>query len=64
MPKRWTSKELARLVEQDGWALVTQTGSHMKFKHPVKKGIVVIPQHSKDMPQGTAVSVLRQAGLK
>jgi predicted RNA binding protein YcfA (HicA-like mRNA interferase family) len=64
MPKRWTSKELARLVEQGGWALVSQTGSHMKFKHSVKKGIVVIPQHSKDMPQGTATSILRQAGLK
>jgi predicted RNA binding protein YcfA (HicA-like mRNA interferase family) len=52
------------MVEKDGWFQVNQTGSHIKFKHSSKEGIVVIPNHGKDVPQGTAASILRQAGLK
>jgi predicted RNA binding protein YcfA (HicA-like mRNA interferase family) len=64
MPKRYSSDELIRLVEQDGWVRVSQAGSHIKFRHSAKPGIVVIPHHGKDLPQGTAASILRQAGLK
>ena len=64
MPKRYNSAELIKMVEKDGWFQVSQMGSHIKFKHSSKKGIVVIPNHGKDMPQGTTASILRQAGLK
>ena len=64
MPKRYSSTELIKMVEKDGWFQVNQTGSHIKFKHSSKKGIVVIPNHGKDVPPGTAASILRQAGLK
>jgi Predicted periplasmic or secreted lipoprotein len=39
-------------------------GSHHKFHHKVKKGIVVIPHPKKDVAIGTAKSILKQAGLK
>ncbi|HEY5392663.1 MAG TPA: type II toxin-antitoxin system HicA family toxin, partial [Hanamia sp.] len=42
-----------------------QTGSHKIFKHPTKKGIVVVPEHGKeDVKMGTLDSILKQAGLK
>lgn len=39
-------------------------GSHYCYKHPTKKGTVVIPHHSGDIPKGTLNSIFKQAGLK
>lgn len=56
--------ELIKIIEKDGWLFNRQKGSHKIFKHPVKKGIVVIPDHGKkDIPQGTIKSIKKQAGL-
>lgn len=52
------------MIEADGWVLVAAKGDHHQFKHPAKPGRVTIPHPRKDMPAGTAHSVLRQAGLK
>ena len=57
--------QLKKVIEANGWAFVRQSGSHMIFKHPTKKGIVVIPMHGKsDIKPGTLNSILKQAGLK
>jgi predicted RNA binding protein YcfA (HicA-like mRNA interferase family) len=64
MPKRYSSDELIALIEKQGWLQESQSGSHIKFKHPQKSGIVVIPRHGKDVPPGTAASIFRQAGIK
>lgn len=58
------SKDLIKLVKDDGWQHVRTTGSHHHFKHPVKSGIVTVPHPKKDLPSGTINSVLKQAGLK
>src|SRR3954452_23193827 len=36
---------MIKLVENDGWRLVNQEGSHRQFKHPTKKGRVTIAGH-------------------
>lgn len=59
----YNSSDLIRLVERDGWVLVKIKGSHHQFKHPTKKGKVTIPHPKKDVPEGTAKSILKQAGL-
>ena len=64
MPKTYTSKELIKIVENDGWFLVRIKGSHHHFNHQIKKGNVTIPHPKKDMSIKTANSILRQAGLK
>jgi predicted RNA binding protein YcfA (HicA-like mRNA interferase family) len=64
MPKRYTSDELIKMVEDDNWVLIRVHGSHHHFHHPHKKGIVTIPHPVKDMDIKTAKSILRQAGLK
>jgi len=58
------SKDLIRLVEEDGWQLRRVRGSHHQFKHPAKSGLVTIPHPKKDMPQGTVRNILRQAGIE
>ncbi|MFY9259041.1 MAG: type II toxin-antitoxin system HicA family toxin [Gallionella sp.] len=58
------SKDLIRKLELDGWELKRINGSHHHFKHPVKSGLVTVPHPKKDLPAGTANSILKQAGLK
>ena len=64
MPKRYTSKELIEMVENEGWILNRVKGSHHHFHHPIMKGIVTIPHPVKDIDPKTANSIKRQAGLK
>ena len=63
MPKRYTSRELIRLIGKDGWYEVAQTGSHKQFRHPTKPGRVTIVHPDRDVHPKTARSVLFQAGL-
>ncbi len=58
------SKELIKIVKADGWYFKNITGSHHHYLHPSKKGKVTIPHPKKDIPKGTANSILKQAGLK
>ena len=58
-------REVVRLLQDDGWYLFDQKGSHRQFKHPTKKGKVTVSgKSSTDVPPGTVNSVLKQAGLK
>jgi predicted RNA binding protein YcfA (HicA-like mRNA interferase family) len=58
-------RNILKMVEKDGWRLVSQEGSHRQFKHPVKRGRVTIAGHSsKEAAPGTLNSILKQAGLK
>ncbi|MBE2914227.1 type II toxin-antitoxin system HicA family toxin [Anoxybacillus flavithermus] len=58
-----SSKELIKMIQQDGWYIVRTTGSHHQFKHPSKPGLVTIPHPKKDLPTKTVKSILKQAGL-
>ncbi|WP_223996896.1 type II toxin-antitoxin system HicA family toxin [Burkholderia gladioli] len=58
------SSRLIRMLEEDGWFQVRVTGSHHHFKHPKKPGLVTVPHPKKDLPIGTARSILKTAGLK
>jgi predicted RNA binding protein YcfA (HicA-like mRNA interferase family) len=62
--KRYTSAELIKIVEKDGWVEVRVKGSHHHFHHPSKTGIVTIVHPEKDAKPGTAGNILRQAGIK
>jgi predicted RNA binding protein YcfA (HicA-like mRNA interferase family) len=57
-------RELLRMLEDDGWYLVTTVGSHRQYKHPTKPGRVTVPgKMGRDLPIGTERSILKQAGL-
>jgi predicted RNA binding protein YcfA (HicA-like mRNA interferase family) len=58
------SRMIIKLLQKDGWYEVDQSGSHIQFKHPSKKGRVTVPHPKKDIPIGTLNSIERQAGIK
>lgn len=58
------SRELIKLLEQDGWTHNSTTGSHHHFEHAIKKGKITVPHPKKDIPKGTLNSILKAAGLK
>jgi predicted RNA binding protein YcfA (HicA-like mRNA interferase family) len=58
-------RDIIRLIEDDGWRMVAQKGSHRQYKHPVKSGKVTIAGHpSVDAAPKTLKSILEQAGIK
>jgi predicted RNA binding protein YcfA (HicA-like mRNA interferase family) len=58
-------REVIRLIESHGWALVRQRGSHRQFKHATRPGTVTVAgKDSQDLPRDTLNSVLRQAGIR
>ena len=60
----YSSADMIRMVEADGWYLRKVAGSHHHFKHPIKPGIVTIPHPKKSLPIGTVLSILKQAKLR
>lgn len=58
------SREIISVLQRDGWVQVTQKGSHVQFKHPIKKGRVTVPHPERDVPIGTLKSIEKQSGLK
>ena len=60
-----TVREVLRIIEDDGWIMVAQKGSHRQYKYPNKTGRVTVAGRPKDdLAPGTLNSILRQAGLK
>jgi len=59
-----SSRLIIKILQKDGWFQVDQSGSHIQFKHPSKKGRVTVPHPKKDIPIGTLKSIEHQAGVK
>jgi predicted RNA binding protein YcfA (HicA-like mRNA interferase family) len=58
-------RDILRLLTDDGWYLDRVRGSHQKYKHPSKPGVVTIAgQPGDDVPRPIVNSILEQAGLK
>jgi predicted RNA binding protein YcfA (HicA-like mRNA interferase family) len=60
------AEEIIRLIEEDGWYIVRQRGSHRQFKHTIKKGLVTVAAHkmSDEIAPGTLNSIFKQAQIK
>ncbi|OFX43653.1 MAG: addiction module toxin, HicA family [Bacteroidetes bacterium GWA2_30_7] len=58
--------EIIKIIENDGWYLSRQKGSHRQFKHLTKKGLVTVAVHkmSDDINKGTINSIFRQAQIE
>jgi predicted RNA binding protein YcfA (HicA-like mRNA interferase family) len=62
MPRRLSSGDVIRVLQQHGFAFVTQRGSHAKYKNASGR-IAIVPHPKKELPIGTTRSIIRQAGL-
>ena len=61
--KSYSSREVLRLLMEDGWYLARIDGSHHHFKHATKKGLVTVKHPDKDIPIKTLRSIAQQSGL-
>ena len=58
-------RDIVKQLEDDGWSVVRQRGSHRQFKHATKPGLVTVAgKPGDDVAPGTLNSILKQAGLK
>lgn len=58
------SKELIKLLEQDGWKLKGAKGSHHVYTHSTKPGHISVSHPKKDLGVGLVSKLLKQAGIK
>lgn len=65
MPKLYSSQQIVKTLEREGFAFVSQRGSHIKYRKSGDTIIltVIVPAGRKQIPRGTFRSILRQSGL-
>ncbi|MGL5711940.1 MAG: type II toxin-antitoxin system HicA family toxin [Paraclostridium sp.] len=61
--KSYSSREIIKILNSDGWYEVKCVGDHHQYKHPTKKGKVTVPHPNKDLPLRTVKSIFKQAGI-
>jgi len=58
-----TPQKLIKTLKALGFQLDHSTGSHYIFYNPETKKRTVVPFHRKDLPKGTLISILKEAGI-
>lgn len=64
MGKTYSSRDLFKMLKEDGWELTRVKGDHHQFKHPSKKGVVTLQHPVKDLSGFVVNSIFKQAGWK
>ena len=62
--KSYSSREIIKMLQDDGRYEVSCVGDHHQFKHPTKKGRVTVTHPKKDIPAGTVRNIEKQSGVK
>lgn len=57
------SADLIRLLELNGWKVVSVKGSHHKLRHPDFNDPIIVPHPKKDLKIGLVSKIRKQAGL-
>jgi predicted RNA binding protein YcfA (HicA-like mRNA interferase family) len=57
------ARDVVRVLQQHGFALVGQKGSHQKWRHPNGRQVIVPVHGSKPIPIGTLKSIIEGSGL-
>lgn len=56
--------ELIKLLKKNGCSLVGHGVRHDEWFSPITGKAFPVPRHNKEIPKGTALSILKDAGLK
>lgn len=62
--RSYSSREVIKILQNDGWYEVGCVGDHHNFKHPIKRGKVTVTHPRKDFPIGTLKSIEKLTGIK
>jgi predicted RNA binding protein YcfA (HicA-like mRNA interferase family) len=57
-----SGKRLVKALEDEGWEVVRQRGSHVRLKKAGRRSALVVPLH-KELKRGTLGGILRDADL-
>jgi predicted RNA binding protein YcfA (HicA-like mRNA interferase family) len=57
------STNVVRVLRKQGFALVSQKGSHQKWRNPNGRQVIVAMHGNKPIPIGTLKSIIDGAGL-
>jgi len=60
----FTPQKIVQVLEKNGFVLDRSKGSHHIYYHPETKRRVVVPLHKRDLPKGTLLEILKQAGIR
>ena len=58
-----TPEKVISILEEKGFVLDRVKGSHHVYRHPVTRRRAVVPVHKRDLPKGTLLEILKQAGI-
>ncbi len=62
--RRLTAREVERLLTQHGFLMVSQKGSHRKWRHLSRHLQVIVPVHQgRQLPLGTLRNILTHAEI-
>lgn len=56
-------RRLVQFLEQHGFVLDHVSGSHFIYYEPITRRRAVVPRHNQEIPKGTLLSLLREAGF-
>lgn len=56
-------RELIKKFEKAGYVVDRQKGSHVILYHPTQGKRLTIHLHVREMPKGTLLSIIKQAGM-
>lgn len=58
------SREVIKILQENGWYHVSTEGDHWHFKHPTKPGKTTVQHPRKDLDIFVIKSIERQSGVK
>lgn len=58
------SVQIIKVLEKKGFKLVRIKDSHHIYRNFETKRMTIVPYHKKDLPKGTFIEILKQAGIK
>ena len=61
MPKLLSSRQVVKILGNNGFIFISQKGSHIKFRKGTQT--VIVPASKKEIPIGTLHSIIRQSAL-
>ena len=62
--RSYSSRDVMKILLEDGWVEINCVGDHHQFKHPTKKGKVTLRHPVKDLGVRDLKSIEKQSGLK
>lgn len=58
-----TARQVIKILKQNSFELDHTTGSHYIFYNSLTKKRVTVAYHTRTIPKGTLLAILKQAGL-